>query len=124
MYLPSQFAEPRIEELHRIVRETSLGMMVRNTSDGMEADHLPFLLDADPGEHGTLIGHVARSNPVWREIEDGAKVLVVFRGLRLWPTIPNTGTRSHQAWNKPIDACRRPTVPCISVIIGLPAAFA
>jgi transcriptional regulator len=82
MYLPSQFTEPRIEELHRIVRETSLGMMVRITGDGMEADHLPFLLDADPGGHGTLIGHVARSNPVWREIEDGAKVLVVFRGVQ------------------------------------------
>jgi transcriptional regulator len=82
MYLPSQFAEPRIEELHRIVRETSLGMMVRNTSTGMEADHLPFLLDTAPGEHGTLIGHVARSNPVWREVEDGATVLVVFRGVQ------------------------------------------
>jgi len=82
MYLPGQFAEPRIEELHRIVRENSLGVMVRNTRGGMDADHLPFLLDADPGEHGTLIAHVARSNPVWREIEDGAKVLVVFRGVQ------------------------------------------
>jgi transcriptional regulator len=82
MYLPSQFAEPRIEELHRIVRENSLGMMVRNTRAGMEADHLPFLLDADQGQHGTLIAHVARANPVWREIEEGAKVLVVFRGVQ------------------------------------------
>ena len=49
MYLPSHFSEPRVEELHRIVRDTSLGMVVRNTSDGMEAEHLPFLLDADPG---------------------------------------------------------------------------
>jgi transcriptional regulator len=82
MYLPSQFAEPRIEELHRIVRENSLGMMVRNTRAGMEADHLPFLLDADQGQHGTLIAHVARANPVWREIEEGANVLVVFRGVQ------------------------------------------
>ena len=85
MYLPSQFAEPRIEELHRIVRENSLGMMVRNTGTGMEADHLPFLLDtkqADQGGHGILIAHVARNNPVWREIEDGAPILVVFRGVQ------------------------------------------
>ena len=85
MYLPSQFAEPRIEELHRIVRENPLGMMVRNTSTGMDADHLPFLLDtgqADQVEHGTLIAHVARSNPIWREIEDGAQILVVFRGVQ------------------------------------------
>ena len=82
MYLPRQFAEPRTEELHRIVRENSLGMMVRNTAAGMDADHLPFLLDAGQGGHGSLIGHVARANPVWREIEEGANVLVVFRGVQ------------------------------------------
>ncbi|MBS0434538.1 MAG: FMN-binding negative transcriptional regulator [Proteobacteria bacterium] len=82
MYLPSQFAEPRIEELHRIVRDNSLGMMVRTTDDGMEAEHLPFLLDVDAGGHGTLLAHVARNNPVWREVADGARVLVVFRGAQ------------------------------------------
>ena len=82
MYLPSQFAEPQNEELHRIVRDNSLGMMVRSTGTGMEADHLPFLLDADQGSHGVLIAHVARANPVWREICDGANVLVVFRGVQ------------------------------------------
>lgn len=79
MYLPAQFAEPNIEELHRIVRENSLGIMVRGAGTGMEADHLPFLLDAEEGSHGVLIAHVARANPVWREIDDGATVLVVFR---------------------------------------------
>lgn len=64
MYLPSQFAEPRLEELHRIVRDHSLGMLVRNTSAGMGADYLPFLLDADQGSHGVLIAHVARANSV------------------------------------------------------------
>ncbi len=82
MYVPSQFAEPRIEELHRIVREISLGMLVRHTGSGLEAEHLPFLLDAEPDGPGTLIAHVARNNPVWREIEDGAQVLVVFRGVQ------------------------------------------
>ena len=48
MYLPSPFAEPGIEELHRIARENPMGMRVRSTGVGMEADHLPFLLDAAP----------------------------------------------------------------------------
>ncbi|CAN7776229.1 FMN-binding negative transcriptional regulator [Variovorax sp. LjRoot175] len=82
MYLPQQFAEPRVEELHRIVRDNSLGMLVRNTGAGLEADHLPFLLDADRGASGTLIAHVARSNQVWRYIKDGDEVLVVFRGVQ------------------------------------------
>ncbi len=82
MYLPSQFAEPRIEELHRIVRDNAFGMLVAHTASGLEAHHLPLLLDADQGPHGTLLAHVARANAVWREVADGAEVLVVFRGAQ------------------------------------------
>ena len=82
MYLPPQFAEPRVEELHRIVRDHPLGMLVRSAGTGFEADHLPFLLDADQGACGTLIAHVARANPVWQEFRDGDAVLVVFRGVQ------------------------------------------
>lgn len=79
MYLPPQFAEPRAEELHRIVREHPLGMLVTHTAAGLEANHLPFLLDA---EQGLLIAHVARANPIWREVANGDAVLVVFRGAQ------------------------------------------
>lgn len=82
MYLPHQFAELRVEELHRIIQDNSLGMLVRSTDAGFEADHLPFLLDADQGAHGTLIAHVARANPVWQEIREADQVLVVFRGVQ------------------------------------------
>lgn len=77
MYLPQQFAEPRVEELHRIVHENALGMLVTNTSAGLEANHLPFLLD-----EGVLLAHVARANPIWREVQDGSEALVVFRGVQ------------------------------------------
>lgn len=82
MYLPKQFAEPRIDELHRIVRDNAFGMLVTHTAAGLEAHHLPILLEADQGPHGTLLAHVARANPVWREVTDGAEVLVVFRGAQ------------------------------------------
>ncbi len=80
MYLPPQFAEPRAEELHRIVRDHALGMLVTHTAAGLEANHIPFLLDPEQGEHGVLTAHVARANPIWREVADGDTVLVVFRG--------------------------------------------
>jgi transcriptional regulator len=82
MYLPRQFAEPRAEELHRIVRENSLGMLVTNSANGLDANHLPFLLDADPNGGGSLVAHVARANPIWREVKDGDDVMVVFRGVQ------------------------------------------
>ena len=81
MYLPPQFAEPRTEEFHRIIHNNSLGILFRNSPAGMEADHLPFMLDAEQGFHGRLIAHVARANAIWREIQNGDKVMVVFRGV-------------------------------------------
>lgn len=80
MYLPPHFAEPRVEELHRLVRAHPLGALVRRAGDGFDADHVPFLLDADRGAAGVLLAHVARANPLWREAQDGEPVLVVFRG--------------------------------------------
>ena len=82
MYLPTQFTEPRTEELHRIVRDNALGMLVTHTANGLEAHHLPLLLEADQGPQGTLIAHVARANPLWQEVADGDPVLVVFRGAQ------------------------------------------
>lgn len=80
MYLPAHFAETRQDELHRIIRDNPLGMLVTNTATGLEANHLPFLLDERTGACGVLIAHVARANPVWSEVRDGDAVLVVFRG--------------------------------------------
>jgi transcriptional regulator len=82
MYLPEKFAESRPDELFRLMREHPLGMLVTHTASGLEANHLPFLLDEDRGASGTLLAHVARANPIWREVEDGAEVLVVFRGAQ------------------------------------------
>ena len=80
MYLPEMFAETRPEELHRIIRDNPLGMLVTHASSGLEANHLPFVLEADRGSSGMLIAHVARANPVWQEVRSSDAVLVVFRG--------------------------------------------
>jgi transcriptional regulator len=77
MYIPHHFEETRVQELHRIINEHPLGTFVINGSNGLEANHLPFLLDLARGEH--LLAHVARSNSVWTDVEDGDDVLVIFR---------------------------------------------
>ncbi len=43
------------------------------------ATHIPLLLDAARGPHGTLVGHVARANPHWRHFGRG-EALAVFTG--------------------------------------------
>jgi len=82
MYLPAAFAVPELDELHRIVREHPLGMLVTQGADGLDANHLPFELDTGAGPHGVLLAHVARANDVWQRVGDGAQVLVVFRGAQ------------------------------------------
>ena len=81
MYQPAMFAEPRPEEWHRLIREHPLGMLVTATDAGLDAEHLPFVLEAERGSAGTLLAHVARANPVWRLVGDGDAVMVLFRGV-------------------------------------------
>jgi len=52
---------------------------VVNGASGLGANHLPFLLDPGAGAHGRLLAHVARANPLWRELKDGDEALVIFR---------------------------------------------
>ena len=81
MYLPPHFAETRPEELHRIIREHPLGMLVTHSGTSLDANHLPFEFDPDQGPQGTLLAHIARANPLWTDFSAGAEVMVVFRGV-------------------------------------------
>jgi transcriptional regulator len=78
MYLPSHFEESRPEVLHTLLRAHPLGLLVMQGASGLTADSLPFLFDPEPTPWGTLRGHVARANPLWRS--PGAQALVVFQG--------------------------------------------
>lgn len=77
MYVPEHFAVSDFESLYGLIRAQPLGMLVTHGPEGLDANHLPFELEV--GERAVLHGHVARNNPVWREVADGSEVLVVFR---------------------------------------------
>lgn len=53
--------------LHAFMREHPLATLVTVGADGIAANHIPLLIDPEPQPFGTLLGHVARANPVWRE---------------------------------------------------------
>jgi transcriptional regulator len=80
MYLPNHFGERRLEVLLEFIERHPLGMLVTSVDGAPVADHVPMLFARDAGQHGTLQGHVARANPLWRTTADGAEVLVVFHG--------------------------------------------
>ncbi|SNS90486.1 negative transcriptional regulator, PaiB family [Noviherbaspirillum humi] len=78
MYVPAHFDESRPEVLHDLIKQHPFGMLVTHTSGGLDANHLPFELDPASGKLGLLSAHVARANPLWREVASGEEVLVVF----------------------------------------------
>ena len=95
MYLPQHFEETRAEELHRVIREYPLGVLVVNGPRGLDANHLPFALRPDDGERGHLLAHVARANPLWQEATDGDEALVIFRAANAYIS-PNWYPSKHE----------------------------
>ena len=95
MYIPAHFAENYPEQLHRIMREHPLGTLVTHSDEGLDADHLPFEFDPSIGEHGQLIAHVARANPVWQRCPTGTPVMVIFRGAESYIS-PNWYPSKHE----------------------------
>jgi transcriptional regulator len=79
MYTPRHFEETRLDVLHALIEASPLGALVRHTTGGLDADHIPFEIAAptDDAPLGILRAHVARANPLWRE--DGAAVMAMFQ---------------------------------------------
>jgi transcriptional regulator len=72
MYVPNHFKEDRVPELHAAIRTIGFGTLITNGAEGLEASHIPFLIDPEPGPLGTLRGHIARSNGQWKRLAHGA----------------------------------------------------
>lgn len=86
MYLPKHFEETDPRVLHALIDAHPLGAWVTLGDDGLLVNHLPFLLDAGRGPHGTLVGHVARANPVWRSFSTTLDSVIVFQGAEAYVT--------------------------------------
>lgn len=86
MYLPSHFAEERLDLLHATMRDHPFATLVTQGPDGVVADHLPLLLHAEADGCGILHGHVARANPVWCNHPADVDVLVIFQGPQAYVT--------------------------------------
>ncbi len=80
MYLPALFKEERTSVLHELIRKHPFATLVTLGADGLTANHIPLEVDPGAGPHGTLRGHVARANPVWKTHRPDAEALAVFQG--------------------------------------------
>ena len=104
MYLPKHFQETRVEVLHDLMRLHPLAALVALTPTGLEANHVPLEIDPMPVPFGTLRGHIARANPLWRNLSRDFEALAIFQGPSTYispswyPTKKTTG-KVVPTWN-------------------------
>lgn len=104
MYLPKHFEETRPEILHALIAAHPLATLVTLRAGELVADHIPLIFDPTRGAVGTLRGHVARANPLWKATASGTEALAVFQGPEAYIT-PSwyPGKREHgkvvPTWN-------------------------
>ncbi|ROM80425.1 transcriptional regulator [Pseudomonas brassicacearum] len=80
MYNPKAFAVEDLPQLHGMMNDCRLAVLITHGEHGLQASHLPLLLDTQQGLNGSLYGHMARANPQWRDLQAGAEALVIFAG--------------------------------------------
>lgn len=76
MYIPSYFEMKDRQEMNEVMAAYGFATVTSVHQGSLVATHLPLLLSED---HTELIGHFAKGNSQWRDIE-GQDVLVVFQG--------------------------------------------
>lgn len=101
MWVPKAFAETDRGRLFDLVRSNSFGLLVTMRDGAPEASHLPFLLDDDRGENGTLIAHMARANGQWRSFDGITEALAIFQGPHAYvsPRWYDPTVNSVPTWN-------------------------
>ena len=104
MYQPPHFREDRRDVQHALIKAHSLGLLITAGPEGLQANYVPFLIDAQASDNGTLRAHLARANPQLRELAAVEECLVVFQGPQayvspsLYPSKRETG-KVVPTWN-------------------------
>jgi transcriptional regulator len=98
MYVPAAFRVYDPEKIAQFIAEHSFAAVITQHEGFPFASHVPLLFDRERGEHGTLVGHLARPNPQWTDaagLADGIPALAIFSGPHTyisptWYGEPNT----------------------------------
>jgi len=83
MYQPPAFREERVEVLHALMRAHPFATLIISAATGIEANHLPLLLDDRGAGQTGLSGHFSKGNPLLRALQesgDGLPALAIFHG--------------------------------------------
>jgi transcriptional regulator len=86
MYRPPAFREDRLDVLHALMQSHRLATLVTHGADGLNANLIPFTLDANRGDKGVLRAHMARANDQLAALRGAEEALVIFQGPEAYIT--------------------------------------
>jgi transcriptional regulator len=126
MYLPKHFEQTDRAALAALMREHPLALLIVPGADGVTADPIPLEYRPEVGPLGTLRGHVARANPLWKRA--GAEALAVFTGPQTYitPSWYPSKAETHKVvptWNYTLVQARGPLraiddAPWLHALVG------
>ena len=105
MYVPEAFRLDDRARVAEIIRAFDFALLVTAPDGRAQASHLPFLYDPEDGPQGTLLAHMARANPQWRDFAataaSGSEALVIFQGPHSYvsPNWYGEGPPNVPTWN-------------------------
>ena len=76
MHIPNQLKMEPDNSATQFIHDNGFGVLI---SERLEGTHLPFLLDDNRGDNGTLFSHISRVNPHWKSL-NGKPVMIIFNG--------------------------------------------
>jgi transcriptional regulator len=103
MHIPKVFQQNDSIHLQDIMVKYPFASLITHSETGVEVNHIPFFLDKSTGK-AVLQGHIAKANPLWKNVKDKSDVLLVFHGPNcyispnLYPTKKENG-RAVPTWN-------------------------
>ena len=80
MHIPNIYKNENLEEVKNFLIENSFGILINQTNGKLTGTHIPMELDKDENGNDTLVGHIGKANPQWKNFQENGEVLAIFNG--------------------------------------------
>lgn len=80
MFQPGVYREDRIDLMQALMKAHPFASLVSLQDGDLVADHIPLMIHPELSEKGVLRGHISRSNPISKHLDESIDALVIFSG--------------------------------------------
>lgn len=80
MFTPKNYRNDNIDEIHDFINHNGFAILINQVNNRPWATHIPLVLDKNAEGKDVLVGHIAKTNPQWKDFNENEQVLVIFNG--------------------------------------------